>query len=159
MNPWFHLSIHLFFSLVAGLVSWYIWKKKLVSFMSALLGGFFVDFDHFLDYFLAFGWHFRPDYFIKGYQFLRSDKLYIIFHGWEYVGILMVLVFLAKNKTVKTVFFGLALGLFFHLCVDVLVDRLPVASYLVTYRAKNNFDLQKLVYPEHWQEHLEQKKW
>lgn len=153
-----HLSIHVILSLLVGLLVWIIWKKPALSFLGAILGGVLVDLDHFIDYFLAFGIHWNLEYFNNGYQFLKTDKIYIFFHGWEYVIILLLATILAKNKCFKTIFFSVALGLFFHLCADVLIDRMPPSSYSIVYRAENHFDAQKLVYPENWQEHLKQKE-
>lgn len=153
-----HLSIHVFLALLAGFIVWRIWKKPLISFFFALVSGVAVDFDHFIDYFLAFGWNFRLDYFKEGYQFLKSDKLYIFAHGWEYAIILVILVFLTRNYAWKSLCLGLALGLFFHLSADVLIDQMPIISYSILYRAKNNFALEKLVYPEHWAHHQALKR-
>lgn len=152
-----HLFIHIFFSLLAGGVVFWFWKKPIASFAAAIAGGVLVDFDHFIDYFLAFGWHFRLDYFKQGYQFLKSDKIYIFFHSWEYVIILLIIVLIAKNKTARSIILGLAVGLFFHLCADVVIDVVPIKFYSIIYRAKNNFEIQKLAYPEHWEKHLQEK--
>lgn len=154
----FHISIHIFFALLAGSIVWKLWKKPTISFTFALVSGVAVDFDHFIDYFLVFGWNFHLYYFIKGFQFLKSDKLYIIFHGWEYVFLFLALTFFFKSKTIKSVFLALSLGLFFHLCADVAIDMVPPKSYSVVYRAKNNFDLEKLSYPERWEKHLRYKE-
>jgi hypothetical protein len=158
MNLLLHISIHILLGLVAGFIAWKLWKRPFLAFFSGILGGVAVDVDHLVDYFLAFGIHFNLNYFIWGYSFLKSDKIYLLFHAWEYVVILLVLVLLFKNKAIKTVFFGLALGLFFHLSADVVIDKLPMRSYSIIYRAKNNFDLQKIVTPFHWQKHLKQKE-
>ncbi|HPN96160.1 MAG TPA: hypothetical protein PLK35_00175 [Candidatus Moranbacteria bacterium] len=157
MNLFVHLLIHILFGLLAGFIVWRIWKKIILSFFSALLSGVAVDFDHLIDYFLVFGADFRLDYFINGYSFLKSDKIYVLFHGWEYVIIGAALALILENKTAKTIFLALSLGLFFHLSADVFIDNLPVKSYSLLYRAKNNFDSQKLLYPDHWQKHLRQK--
>jgi len=157
MNLYLHLSIHLFLSLLAGFVAWRMWKCPAVSFLSGITGGFLIDLDHFIDYFLAFGTHFRFDYFIVGYQFLKSDKLYIFFHAWEYGILLVGLVFVVKNRILKSIFLGVALGLFFHLATDVVVDEVPPATYSITQRIQNDFDIEKLV-PDHWEEHKQMKK-
>jgi len=153
-----HILIHIAASLLAGLVVWRIWKKPAAAFLSALISGVAVDFDHFIDYFLAFGWSFNFNYFIKGYEFLKSNKMYTLFHGWEYAAILFFAVFLLKNKTAKTVLLALALGLFFHLGTDVVIDKIPVKSYSITNKIENNFEMQKLVTPEHWQKHEKKRE-
>lgn len=158
MNLYLHLSVHLGLALLAGFLVWGIWKKPLVSFFGGIIGGVLIDFDHFYDYFLAFGNNFNFQYFTAGYQFMKSDKLYILFHGWEYVILSILVVILVKKAVLKAFFLALALGIFFHLAADVHIDRLPFASYSVINRACNEFNLKKLVYLEHWKKHLEEKE-
>jgi hypothetical protein len=153
-----HLSIHFLFSLLAGIIIWRVWRKPILAIFAAMLGGVLVDIDHFADYFLAYGWSFSWFYFIKGFEFLKSDKLYVLFHGWEYVLFLLLIAIILKNKASKSVFLALSLALFFHLGSDVFMDKVPPKTYFVIFRAKNNFDLEKLSYPEHWEKHLKYKK-
>ncbi len=157
MNLFSHLSIHLFFAFLAGLIAWRIYKKSFTSFFGGFFGGFLIDFDHCIDYFLAFGPSFKLEYFIQGYQFLKSDKIYVLFHAWEYGILLMLASFLFKNKILRSAFLGLALGLFFHLITDVFIDKMPPASYLIIKRIESNFETRKLVYPENWEQHLRHK--
>lgn len=146
-----HIAIHIFLSLAAGFIVWKIYKKPFLAFFFALLSGVAVDLDHFIDYFLAFGFHFRLDYFSQGYQFLKSEKVYVLFHAWEYVIILLIIFLFIKNKTGKAIFLSLALGLVFHLSADILIDAAPIKTYSIIYRAENNFEIEKLAYPEHWE--------
>lgn len=153
-----HISIHVILSLIAGMIVWRIWKKPSASFLSALISGVAVDFDHFIDYFMAFGWSFNFYYFTKGYEFLKTNKMYTLFHGWEYAAILFLAVFLLKNKTAKTALLALALGLFFHLGADVVIDKIPVKSYSIINKMRNKFEIEKLVAPEHWQKHEKKRE-
>lgn len=157
MSLFLHLSIHLFFALLAGFIVWRIWRKSTTSFMGGILGGVLIDLDHLIDYFLAFGFSFKPDYFINGYQFLKSDKIYVLFHGWEYVIIMVVIAVAVKNLKLKSLVFALAFGAFFHLSTDVIINNTSVKFYSIIFRAKNGFETEKIVTPEHWQEHLIEK--
>jgi len=152
-----HLSIHLSFSLLAGFIAWRIWKKPRPAFLAGIFGGFLIDFDHFIDYFIAFGWNWNWQYFKDGYEFLKNGKTYVFFHGWEYAIILMLLVFLFKNKFAKTILLGLALGIFFHLATDVVVDDMPIKSYSLNYRISNNFEIGKIVKPDNYEKHLKRR--
>jgi len=140
-----HTLIHLSGVLVAGFVVWKIWGKSLLSFGIAFVSGLLIDFDHLLDYLLVFGKNFKFDYAIKGYEFLESGKVYVIFHGWEYVLILAGFVFITKSKTVKTVLLALSLGLFTHLIIDTVTNGMPPEGYSVIYRAVNNFEAKNIV--------------
>jgi di/tricarboxylate transporter len=159
MSLSFHISIHFLSGLLAGYFVWKLWKKPLPAFLSSFLGAVVIDFDHFIDYFLAFGFNFKLNYFTNGYQFLKTDKIYILFHGWEYAIIFLILgLFIFKNKTAKTIFFALALGMLFHLTYDVSANAgMRFRSYSIIYRAKNNFNLEKAVTPKHWIDHQSRK--
>ncbi len=152
-----HLLIHLFFAMLAGFIAWRLWRKPIVSFVGGIIGGLLIDLDHVLDYFFAFGLSFKLDYFVNGYQFLKSDKIYVLFHGWEYVIILVVIAYVAKNLKVKSFIFALALGAFFHLSADVFLNDMSVKFYSIIFRAKNGFEIEKIVTREHWQRHLMEK--
>lgn len=157
MSLFFHLLIHVSLSLLAGLIVFMITRKFFISFFPALAAGVAVDIDHLIDYLLAFGFNFRLEYFLNGYQFLKSDKIYILFHGWEYVIILVILVKVFKNEKFRAVFLGLALGLFFHLAADTFINNIPLKSYSIIYRAEKKFAIEELVYPENWKKHQVQK--
>jgi hypothetical protein len=152
-----HLSIHLFFSLLAGVIVWRIWKKPLWAFIFGILGGFLIDFDHFIDYYLAFGWNWNWLYFKWGYEFLKNGKIFVLFHGWEYAIILGLALFLFKNRYARTILAALALGVFFHLATDVVVDDMPIRSYSLNYRIHNSFEIARIVKPDNYEKHLKRK--
>lgn len=156
MNLLLHLSIHIALSLLAGFVVWKLWKKPVASFAGGILGGFLIDLDHFIDYLLAFGLSFNIDYFLQGYQFLKSGKIYILFHGWEYVIILLLIAFLLKKRLIlKSIFLALAIGVFFHLATDLTInDGTTFRGYSIIYRMTNNFEIEKIVTPEHYKKYL-----
>lgn len=154
-----HLSIHIFFGFLAGLIVWLIWRKPRAAFFSGFVGGFLIDLDHFIDYYLAFGLKWNWQYFKWGYEFLKSGKIYVLFHAWEYVIILVLLLFLFKNRHARTIILALALGIFFHLVTDVVLDDMPVRSYSLNYRIKNDFAISKIVKEEVYARHLKRKMW
>lgn len=180
MSLFLHELTHLTLSLLAGYIAWKIFylknKKNLfISFLTGLIGGFFIDLDHLFDYFLAFGFRFRLDYFLKGYQFLKSDKIYIPLHSFEIVIILFIIYYLLsigyknflrfknfknfKNFiTLKTLIFAFSLSLLFHIAFDIVENELPPSTYSFIYRISKNFELKNLVYLDHYPYHLEQKK-
>jgi len=152
-----HELIHLTSSLLAAFFVCRLFNKcKLyIAIISSIIAGFLIDFDHLVDYFFAFGIHFNLNYFLKGYQFLKSDRMYIPFHSWELV-ILLLILFLVlsnfKNRVVlKTILLSFCVALFFHLIADVWVNKIPTTSYFLIYRIKNNFDLKLLENNQLWQ--------
>lgn len=157
MSLFLHLFIHFLFALLAGLIVFLIWRKPIVSFVGGILGGLLIDMDHLLDYLFTFGFNFRLDYFISGYQFLKSDKIYVLFHGWEYVIILLAVGYIIKNIKLKSFIFALAIGAFFHLSSDVVLNGMSLKFYSIIFRAKNGFEIEKMGTPDEWQKHLIEK--
>lgn len=160
MPLYLHLFIHLFFALLAGLIVWLIFRKNLVlALWGGILGGFLVDSDHIIDYFLAFPWNFRLDWFLKGYEFLKSDQIYLFLHAWEHIIVLIIIGILIGTKKLKVFVFSLALGLLFHLSGDVVMNEgLTAKSYSLIYRIKQNFQMEKLITPEHYRKDQEKKQ-
>ena len=134
-------SMHLIVSLLIGFVFWKKYKNPWAIGI-ALLGGFFVDVDHLIDYFLVFGFHFDLMSFLGGDQFLKSDKLYLLFHGWEYVILILLFLVFVKNKIFKIIMLIFAVSLFFHLIIDSFSnDGMTIKSYSLIYRARNSFNI------------------
>ncbi len=161
MNLYLHEFTHLTLSLLVGLIIWKI-SGNVYVLSAALMGGFFIDLDHLLDYFLAFGAKFNLSYFLKGYQFLKTDKIYVLFHSWELVIILFSIILFFMNFknfiTLRTFLLSFSVSLFLHLFVDVFTNNMKAKSYFLLYRINNNFSLKTMVTNEHYQKHLKQKK-
>lgn len=157
MNLYLHLLIHFSFSLLAGFIVWRIWKQPLASFAAGISGGFLIDSDHLIDYLSAFGINFNLFQFFSGAQFSNSGKIYVLFHGWEYIILFMSAALIIKQKMrLKSAFLALALGIFFHLSADMAInDGMRFRGYSILYRIKNNFAIEKLVTEEHYRRYLE----
>lgn len=159
MNLALHELSHILLSVIVGLIMYKRYKKLLLSFLAALIGGFFVDLDHLIDYWLAFGWDFNLKYFLKGYQFLVSDKIYVPLHGWEWVIVLPAISFVLKRYTIiAALCLAFAFGLATHLVIDTFVNDMKPQSYFISYRILHKFDAQPLVTSEHWVEHQKRKQ-
>lgn len=161
MSLFVHLSLHVFTALLAGYVSWVLFGHPGFSFIGGLIGGVLIDLDHLIDYFFAFRWRWRLSYFLKGYQFLKSDKIYILFHGWEYVILLAISTWfvIEISSGLGTGLLSLCLGMFFHLIVDVCVNQgVSFKTYFFLYRLRYGFSVEKLVTPAHYKHHMMQRK-
>lgn len=152
---------HLVGSLLAGLIAWRFFGLAKLVFPAALLAGFFVDVDHWLDYWLAFGWDFDLVKFFQGAQFLASDRLFVFLHGWEHLVILVVIFFLWRKKIKeagRAILLAMILAYGAHLTADSLMnDGLSFQSYSLIFRAKNDFQIEQLVTEEHWEKHRERR--
>ena len=148
-----HLFIHLAFSALAGFLVWRFFGKPIIAFVAALFGGFFIDSDHLIDYWLSFGFSYQPEYFFASAYTLKSEKIFYLFHGWEYMAIFLILGILIKKQIgMKIAFLAIALGMLFHLAVDVTINEgMTLKSYSIIYRAVNDFDIEKIITDESYQ--------
>ncbi len=154
-----HLLIHLTLALSTGYIAGKHFKNIKVGLICGFLGGFLIDLDHVLEYFLVYGFHFNLVYFFQGRQFLLSDQIHLWFHAWEYVLFLLFLaIILKKYKLIETILVTVALAISVHLLSDSLINQYPPKFYSLMYRAENNFSAAKLMRPEDYQKNLEWKK-
>lgn len=152
MYLFYHELIHVFFSFVSAYVTYLIFQKKernrkkliFVTLAGGLLGALFVDMDHLVDYFLAYGLNFHPFYFLKGYMFNKLQKTFVPFHGWEWVLLLQIAAKFVKNKKIKYFFVSLSVGLFTHLVVDMYLNNITFLGYSFFYRLFHSFDLKSV---------------
>lgn len=120
----------------------------------AFLGGFFIDLDHLIEYFLAYGTNFHFDYFLTGMQFLELGKAYVLFHAWEYIPLLLFFRYkiqkssLRKKDIVAAIILALTLGMTSHLVFDQLDNNVNKGGYFLIYRFLHNFNLSDFIYWE-----------
>lgn len=116
------------------------------TFIGAFLGGFLIDADHLLDHYLAFGLrNFKLRDFLSGKAFEKSQKVYVVFHGWEYPLILSFLTYLfIENKTAAALCISFAVSLLFHLVIDTLTNQVTPLGYSFLYRYTNHFRRAKI---------------
>ena len=153
MYLFFHEITHLISSLIAGYLVWKIYKKPIPAFLAGLLGGFFIDLDHLIDYFLTFGFNFNLNYFLQSYQFAVSQKIYVFFHAWEWIILLLIYYSYLKNKqpqhnnsklSILSFILALALGMIAHLIIDTISNSVVPMAYSIIYRALNDFSSAKI---------------
>lgn len=131
---------HLSLSLLIGYACFKFFKR-ISGFVPALLSGFFVDFDHLIDYFIHKGLSFDVSNFISGRHYHETNTSYIFFHSWELVLFLGVLTYYSKKKYFWC---PLVLGLTFHLLWDYLTNPVHWYTYFFTARYLLGFALDKL---------------
>lgn len=143
-----HELIHIAWSILAGYIAWSVYGKKkhtlVPALIWALVGGFWIDLDHLIDYFLTFGVLFDLSRFLQSEQFVVSGKTYVLFHAWEYLFILLGALFFVKKQKTKTVLLALLLGTLSHLVIDTLSYSFPIAYYSILYRILDGFGAPRL---------------
>lgn len=152
MPLYIHLSIHFILAVLVGLFFGWRFKKKKLGLLMGIIGGFFIDLDHVLEYFMVYGLTFNFQYFIESRQFLISDKIRIYFHAWEYFPVLIFLGwFFRKRPNLKVIFFTLAFAGAIHLTSDVFINKYGFKYYSIYYRYLNHFSAPLLLSPFEYQ--------
>jgi hypothetical protein len=132
---------HLPLALVNGWV-FYVNEPNIWFLIVALAFGWLVDIDHFFDYFY---WlknshtKFSLNAFLKGKYFNKCRKVYLIFHAWEWVILLLVSSFILEERS--TVLLCAGLGLFAHLIQDQITNKPSYIGYSILFRIFSSFSL------------------
>jgi hypothetical protein len=144
MNFLFHHEFyHYLVTIIIILILYGIFKNYWVI-LFAVVTGILVDIDHLFDY-LYYSVHhsslrfpFAVDYF-KG-----SMKVFVLFHGWEYIPLLFFLgKYLEILLNTNGIMLALILGYTGHLTIDVITYRPSPLGYFLLYRLINGFNIVK----------------
>jgi len=135
----------------------FAWKKSLSWFpvIAVFFGGILIDLDHFYDYFLVYGFDWDFLAFVNGEWIVASGKMYLPFHSWEII-ILLVLIASQISKW-KPVTLALAIGMTGHLCVDTVGHGEHPGKNWLTYRVAQNFNSKNILSTK--QKSTEQGMW
>lgn len=153
-----HIYLHFLIAVLLGYAAGRYFKRPWLCLAVALVGGFLIDLDHLLEYFLVFGSHFNLHYFVQGREFLVSGRIYLLFHAWEWVALLALSAWLMRpKKRLKVILLTLAVALAAHLLSDCLINHYPPQFYSLGYRATQHFSAEKLLSPKQYQRNLELK--
>ncbi len=146
MPLYIHLLIHFLLAAGVGYLVGKRFKHIWLGIIFGIIGGFLIDLDHVLEYFLVYGLSFNLQYFIESRQFLSSDKIRIYFHAWEYFPILLLIAWLVRKKEiVKIILITLAFAGTVHLVTDVFINHYKFKYYSITYRYLNHFSAPDLL--------------
>jgi hypothetical protein len=145
MPLWLHLLTHFLLAVLVGLIFWRASKLFWLSLIAAIIGGFLIDVDHLIEYWIVFH-RFSWFGFLNGWQFLWSGKNYLIFHAWEYLPILLLGAFLLRRRQKIAVFLAvLAAAGFIHLVTDCFINQYSPKFYSLSYRFVYHFSAQDLL--------------
>ncbi|MFA7087771.1 MAG: hypothetical protein WC146_00285 [Patescibacteria group bacterium] len=159
MPLYIHLSIHFIAAVLSGLAVGYYFKKPLLGVIAGIAGGFLIDLDHVLEYFLVFGPQFSFWMFFHGRQFLNSDQTRIFFHAWELAPLFLLVAFIfRRNKKVFIFLLAFVFAGLVHLISDCFINDYPPRNYSLIYRAQRGFLTEKILSPEQYQEHLDNRR-
>jgi hypothetical protein len=137
---------HFLFSLIVGIIIGYIFNNWW-AIPLALVGGFFVDADHLIDYLIYEKFHrFDLRQFFKGENFDRSGKVYVFAHGFEFAIILIILGVIYPQ--LGWVFYSLGFANLLHLLYDTVYNGPIWPTYFFLFRLTKNFDHKTFKFPK-----------
>jgi hypothetical protein len=143
MMPGGHLATSLLLSGGA-----YAYTRSAPLAVGCVLGGFLIDFDHYLDY-VVFERQWRrasPAYFLRYYFTYQLRKVVLPLHSLELMAALAATAVLWP----QSVLIGYLLGATMHLVFDILINgshvlKRRVLFYSFVYRALQGFSAEKLM--------------
>jgi len=126
--------------------------------IASFIGGVGVDFDHFFDYWKAYGWKFSFSKFSQGKQFEQSKKIYVPFHSIELAIVLIgISIWLVLNPSfsllISFMILSFSMSLLTHLLLDLILNEVNWYTYFISVRVYKRFALKQLVPKEHYESH------
>ena len=141
----FRISLDLFAHVVCtAMLGWVVYLKTADLFYVGIVvaGGIFIDLDHLIDYFRYFkNKKFSLKNFFYG-LYLGSGKVYLFFHSWELIFIILALATFFRSYVLLLFFLSLSI----HLLIDN-TQRRKKLFYFFTYRFLNGFKVD-IILPE-----------
>jgi hypothetical protein len=138
---------HLVIALGIGL--FFFWRYRRWELILAALGvGFLIDIDHFFDYWTHFGLTFNPRDFFNVHSYMdASGRVFVLFHGWEWVFIWFGLGWLLEKRfKIPGLKWALTLAYLGHLIWDYLPFWQYPLNYSLIYRGLRGFELAKMLF-------------
>ena len=144
MSPKFHIAC----GTVSGTATYIITKSLPCSF-ACCLANFLFDLDHCLEYavFCIKNTE-KPSlkHFFSGKYFEEKKTLCVIFHGYEYIFIFLVISILSFFAGFPTawIWAGILIGYSEHMIFDLIGNDCSLRGYSLIYRAFVHFDINKI---------------
>lgn len=155
-----HLSIHFLLAVLTGYLFGRYFNRVWLGIIAGVCGGFLIDLDHILEYFLVFGPQFNLFYFLDGRQFLFSGKIHLFFHAWEYAPIFLLIVyFLRRYRTMQVFLLTLTFAALVHISSDCVINNYPPRNYSLLYRYQQRFSAKKLLNFAQYQEYIKNREY
>ncbi len=147
MKPTHHAIV----SGIAGVTISYFCNSWIVG-ISCLLSGVLIDLDHILDFFAEkkiFPFSYKELVYYCEYD--RQGKLFLVFHGIEYVIILLIIFWKCPNG----ILLGIIVGEGLHLLCDQLSNPFRPLGYFILYRMGKKFERKEIFTKEYVHEKLQ----
>ena len=128
-------TVHIAASTVISALLFGITKSVGIT-MVSFFTGFLIDIDHVFDYVREYGFQVSREKFFRVFYENRFRKLLLVFHGWEWIGILFLL---ARYCDRSGWALGMAIGALQHLVLDQIGNTVTGPGYFFVYRIWKRF--------------------
>lgn len=109
------------------------WGLAVASFVS----GVFIDLDHLIDYFIEYGFSLNVKNFFHCVYEEKIQRLFQIFHGWEWIVILLSIAWITDWNQWIT---GFLIGYVLHMVLDACCNtNWPLSAYSLLWRWERRF--------------------
>lgn len=130
------LSHHIAVSSVISCILYILFKSWGLT-IASFVTGIFIDLDHYIDYLIDRGAPFNIREFFHSIYEETLKKIYLIFHGWEWS---IILLLLGWSSGWNHWIVGVMIGYGHHMVLDALLNtHWPVLGYSLLWRWKRNF--------------------
>jgi len=121
-------------SIIAGI--WYYIFKSIPEAVVCLLGGFLIDVDHFIDYYVNHP--FTLDFWKIYKACLNMDlkKVFVVLHSFELAAFIWAMALLMPDNRL---WLALAVGVTQHIIFDQFRNYVHPLAYFMTYRISKGF--------------------
>lgn len=146
-------KVHIPCGIISGAFAFFITKSLSLS-VSCCCANFIFDCDHILEYsFYCVKNKIKPSIndFFSGEYFSKKGTLGVIFHGYEYV-LLMILLFCILSllsHSVNMLILGILIGYSEHLILDLIGNDCSFRGYSLIYRLSVKFKIE-LICDRNW---------
>lgn len=133
---------HVISGIALGAGTYMLTKDITLAGVSAL-SAFMCDVDHILEYgayCIKYKTKPRIREFLGGSYFETKGKIVIVFHGYEYLLIMLITAATTRNSAALGISFGYAL----HMILDTIGNDCTFLGYCIMYRLKVDFQLDKI---------------
>jgi len=115
----------------------FLFTKSLLASISCFLVGFFIDLDHFFDYWISNKKISTGKEFFDFFYEKKSQKVYVFFHTVELISIIFIIGKIILNDLIT---YSIILGFTVHLIMDYIGNKPKPPSYFLTYRVYKKFN-------------------
>lgn len=139
----------------SGIISYIVYLLSANSMSNAVasfLAGILIDADHFLDYFLNYGFSCNLRNIYEVLDKMKINRIYLILHSYELLIIFWASIFLIP---LNSLYLAMAIGFTQHIFLDQIFNPVMPRAYFLSYRIINKFnkesitDMKKMSYKKY----------